>query len=110
MSLAVALRGTPFEITVFAAARSRSGLPRADIRGEPAAVVMDILDPVDVVELRDMLARHANSRFLFLAGRLPLRAAAARIIRQRDAVVLAKSEPSIVVVATLVAMLSGDEP
>ncbi|MBI5288149.1 MAG: hypothetical protein HY873_04175 [Chloroflexi bacterium] len=110
MSLAVALRGTPYDITVVGARPSRSGLPDAAIHGAPAAIVMEIEAAPDVVELRSMLGQHPRSRFLFLAAQLPLRSAVARIIRDHRGAVLARSEPSIVVVATLVALLTGEQP
>jgi hypothetical protein len=105
MELAVGLRGMPFTVTVV---QSERPLARAL---EPAAhwpkamlVTLDGLE--NVVDVRALLSRSPETRFVFIIPQMPPRAALARVVREHGGVILSRGDAPIVVVATFVALLA----
>jgi hypothetical protein len=76
---------------------------------ESTAAVVELHPTSSAIDVRDLLDRSPNVRFVFIADVLPLRHAVARIIRERGHAVLARSEPSFVIAATVAALMAGRE-
>jgi hypothetical protein len=77
--------------------------------GECAGAVVELHATSSTIDVRDLLERSPNVRFLFIADALPLRHAVAHIIRERGHAVLARSEPSFVIAATVAALMAEHE-
>jgi hypothetical protein len=109
MNLALAFRGTPYEITAAEQTRAIRAAMRFAMR-HPAAMVVSLDGKENVAEIRELLSASPRTRFLFLLPQMPPRAALSRIVNTCGAVILSADESPIVVVATLIALLSGDAP
>ena len=107
MSLAVALRSSPYDVTVVdpgdvpLAEVARHGASTATV----AAAVVELTGPETVIELRTLLRSWPETRCLFVVRTMPLRATLARIISQNGGVILSKDEQPIVITATLITMM-----
>ena len=72
----------------------------------PEAAVVWLNADENVWEIGTLLQTHATTRFVFLARELPLRAAIARVIYRAGGVVLRAADNSLIIVATLTALLA----
>jgi hypothetical protein len=75
-------------------------VPEADV----AIVGLD--SRTNVVELRELLAAHPETHFIFLEPEFPPHAAVARIVTANGGVILRSYESPVVIAATLIGMLS----
>jgi hypothetical protein len=107
MELAVAFRGTPYEITAVEPARAMPAATRL-ARRRPAAMVVSLDGKENLAEIRALLSASPLTRFLFLVPGMPPSAALSRVVNASGASILAAAEAPIVVVATLVALLARD--
>jgi hypothetical protein len=108
MSLAVALRSSPYDLTVV----NPGDLPLAEVArhgASAAAAVIELTGAETVVELRELLRIWAETRCLFVVRTMPLRATLARIVSQHGGVILSKDERPIVITATLITMMMDVE-
>lgn len=105
MELAVAFRGTPYEVTAVEPVRLLRTARRLAER-HPAAMVVSLEGNENVAELRALLAASPGTRFLFLAPQMPPRAALARAVQASGAAILSAREAPIVIVATTIALLA----
>ena len=105
MELAVAFRGLRYQVTV-----SEADVPvKAATRlawHAPTAMIVALEGNENVVDMRTLLSATRATSVLFLAPAMPPSAALARIAHTSGAEIIAADEPSVVIVATLVAMLS----
>lgn len=109
MNLALAFQGTPYEITAAEQRRAIGAAMRAAMR-HPAAMVVSLDGRENVAEIRELLSASPRTRFLFLLPQMPPRAALCRIVNTFGSAILSAGEAPIVVVATLIALLSGGGP
>lgn len=87
------------------------GTARDVVRTSPAAMVVVLAGTENIVEIRELLTAGPATRFLFLMPDMPPTAALARLLNAHGAAVLARDDPSLVIVSTLVALLAnGDVP
>jgi hypothetical protein len=107
MELVVAFRGAPYSVAAVESARPLRAATEMASR-DPAAIVVRLDGRENVVEVRELLDSCPRTRLLFLVPEMPPSAAIARVVRSFDGAILASSEPAIVVVATLVAMLRAE--
>jgi hypothetical protein len=97
-----------FKVTIFHAAHAVSSLPASQDQGAAAAVIE--IDPTaSALDVRALLDRSPNVRFVFVARELPLRHAIARVIRENGHVVVAPDESPLVIAATVAALLAERE-
>ena len=110
MRLAVAFGQMGYSVSA-AESRAITSTARDIVRTSPAAMVVALSGTENVVEIRELLTTAPTTRFLFLLQDMPPTAALARLINAHGAAALAKDDPSLLVVSTLVAMLArGDVP
>jgi hypothetical protein len=105
MELAVGLRGMPYTVTVV---QSERPLARAlePVAHWPEAMLVTLDGLENVVDVRALLSRSPETRFVFIIPQMPPRAPLARVVREHGGVILSRGEASIVVVATFVALLA----
>jgi hypothetical protein len=105
MELAVGLRGMPYTVTVV---QSERPLARAlePVAHWPEAMLVTLDGLENVVDVRALLSRAPETRFVFIIPQMPPRAPLARVVREHGGVILSRGEASIVVVATFVALLA----
>jgi len=107
MELAVAFRGTPYEITAVESAEPINAATR-HAEERPAAMIVALGGNENVAGMRSLLAASTGTRMLFLVPRMPTSPALARIVREAGGVVLWAREAPIVVVATLITILTRE--
>jgi len=107
MELTVAFQGAPYDITAVESVRTMPTATRLAQR-HPAAMVVSLDGNENLTEIRALLLASPITRFLFLVPGMPPSAALSRVVNASGASILAAAEASIVVVATLVALLARD--
>jgi hypothetical protein len=103
MDLALQLVGTATP-TVLEAARPVDALLSRPAHAEAAVVYLE--GGENVADLRALFASHDGTRFLLLAPSFPPHAAVARVVAEHGGAVLPDGESSVVIAATLVALLT----
>jgi hypothetical protein len=100
--------GAAFAVTVVHTPHPTLGL---QVRREqtPSCAVVELEPVASAVDVRALLDRSPGVRFVFLAERLPLRHAVARIIREAGHTVLERDDAPVVIAATVVALLAAHE-
>jgi hypothetical protein len=73
----------------------------------PSCAVVELEPMVSAVDVRTLLDRSPGVRFVFLAERLPLRHAVARIIREAGHTALERDDAPVVIAATAMAVLAA---
>jgi hypothetical protein len=105
MELAVGLRGMPYTVNVV---QSERPFARAlePVAHWPKAMLVTLDGLENVVDVRALLSRSPETRFVFIIPQMPPRAPLARVVREHGGVILSRREAPIVVVATFVALLA----
>lgn len=108
MTLVVALRQMGYSVIV---SESRAILRTAHdlARCEPAAMVVSLSGAENVVEIRELLSIDVATRFLFLMPSMPPSAALTRLMNAHGAAIVAREDPTLLVVSTLVALLADGD-
>jgi hypothetical protein len=106
MTLTVALSSAPYEITASEPLDTLEGA-RKLIKHEPAAMIVALPGDELVSDIRELLSASDRTAFLFLVPDMPPRAALARLVNQHGSAILSPDEPTVVVIATLFALLAG---
>ena len=109
MTLAVAFSDGPYEITVTDAADT---LVRARhlVTRHPVAMIVALRGDELLPDVRSLLTISKDTRFLFLAPRVPPHAALARVVKEHGSAILGRYEPLVLIVATVVGLLAGPAP
>lgn len=76
------------------------------VRSGADCVIVPLTGRESVVEVRELLSAAGDTAILFLAERLPLRSALARVIDGAGHTILAAAEGSSTIEATLIALLA----
>jgi hypothetical protein len=97
-----------FAVTVVHTRHPTLGL-NVRIGQTPNCAVAELEPAASAVDVRALLDQSPDVRFVFLAERLPLRHAVARIIREGGHAVLARDDEPLVIVATATALLAPRE-
>jgi hypothetical protein len=105
-SWGAALQGARYGVSL-AEAPEPVRMARRLMQLRPAVIVIGLSGNESVVDLRDLLEGHGDTRVLLLAPRMPVRAAFARVADRYDAVILSREEPPIVIASTVIAMLAA---
>lgn len=106
MTLAVALSDAPYEVTASEPADTLQTALRF-VQHEPAAMIVALRGNELINDIRDLLSASDETAFVFLIPEMPPRAALARVMNTHGAAILCADEPTVVVVATLVALLAS---
>jgi hypothetical protein len=109
MTLAVALSDAPYEVTASEPADTLETARRL-ARHEPAAMIVALRGNELISDLRELLSVSDQTAFLFLIPEMPPHAALARIMNAHGAAILCADAPTIVIVATVVALLASRSP
>jgi hypothetical protein len=109
MTLAVALSHAPYEITASEPVDTLQ-TARQLIQHEPAAMIVALPGNELISDIRELLSASDRTAFLFLIPDIPPRAALARLVSQHGSAILSAREPTVVVVATLFALLASRSP
>jgi hypothetical protein len=109
MTLAVALSNAPYEIT---ASEPVDTLQTAHqlVQHQPAAMIVALPGNELISDIRELLSASDRTAFLFLVPDMPPRAALARLVNTHGSAILSAHEPTVVVVATLFALLASRSP
>ncbi len=105
MSLATGFPEMPLVTTMIETARPVVRL-LASTAGRPDAAIVWLTDHDNVVDIRTVVRRWPDTRFLFLTAVFPPSPAMSRIIRSSGGVALSESESNVVIMATLLALLA----
>ncbi|HZP25458.1 MAG TPA: hypothetical protein VFB90_00235 [Dehalococcoidia bacterium] len=76
---------------------------------ESEICIVPVVNWCNAADLRALFACHPTTRFLFLAAEFPPAPAIARIVDELKGVILRRNESSVVVAATLLAMLASEK-
>lgn len=106
--LAIAFRGTPYEITAVEPVRTIRTAMRLAQRS-PAAMVVSLKEAENIAEIRALLEASTRTRVLFLVPSMPPSAALSRIVHTYRAGILSCDEAPIVIVASLIALMADDQ-
>jgi hypothetical protein len=106
MTLAVALSSAPYEITAAEPADTLQTARRL-IQHQPAAMIVALPGNELISDIRELLSASDRTALLFLIPDMPPRAALARLVNAHGAAILSAQEPTVVVVATLFALLAS---
>jgi hypothetical protein len=109
MTLAVALSNAPYEVTASEPADTLRTARRL-IQYEPVAMIVALPGNELISDVRELLAVSDRTAFLFLIPDMPPRAALTRLVDAHGSAILGAHEPTVVVVATLVALLASRSP
>jgi hypothetical protein len=109
MNLAVALSDAPYEVTASEPADTLHTARRLT-QHEPAAMIVALPGNELISDIRELLAVSGRTAFLFLIPDMPPRPALARLVNAHGSAILSAHEPTVVVVATLVALLASRSP
>jgi hypothetical protein len=109
MKLAVALSDAPYEVTASEPADTLHTARRL-IQHEPAAMIVALPGNELISDIRELLSVSDRTAFLFLIPNMPPRTALARLVNAHGSAILSAHEPTVVVVATLVALLASRSP
>jgi hypothetical protein len=104
LRLAMEIGPATISPTIVEASSPVQSLLRRPIAADAAVVYLDGSE--NVADLRELLTAYADTRFVLLAPTHPPPAALARVAGEHGSVFLRRSESSMVIAATLVAMLS----
>lgn len=109
IALAEAFSDGPYEVTV---ADPADTLERARhlVGRHPSAMVVALRGGELIPDVRSLLALSEKTAFVFLVPRIPPHPALARVVREHGSAVLARDEPAVVVVATVVSLLARHTP
>ena len=105
LQLAIGLHGTPDTVTVAESARPLArALQLVTQRPKAMLVTLDGLE--NVVDVRALLSRSPETRFMFIVPQMPLRHPLTRVVVEHGGAILSRKDELVVVVATLVALLA----
>jgi hypothetical protein len=74
-----------------------------------AGAIVQIGEDSSAIDVRALLDRSPNVRFVFVANALPLRHAVARVIRERGHAIVSRQDSPFVIAATLIALLAASD-
>jgi len=106
--LATAFQGTPYQITAVEPARTIRTAMRLAQRS-PAAMVVSLEGTENIAEIRALFEASTRTRFLLLVPSMPPSAALSRIVHTCGAGILSSHDAPIVIVASLIALMAGDQ-
>jgi len=109
MTLAVAFSDGPYEVTV-AEPVDTVGRARRLVARHPAAMIVALRGGELIPDIRSLLSISDRTAFLFLVPEMPPHAALARVVNAHGSAILSASEPTIVIVATLVGLIAQRSP
>lgn len=93
-----------YDVTVVQTARPVTSLK---FSGEGVSCAVVVLSSHDsAMDVRELLDRSPNVRFVFLADELPARPAVGRVIRERRHALLSRKEPPFIIAATAAALMA----
>jgi hypothetical protein len=109
MTLAVAFSDGPYEVTV---ADPVDTLGRAChlVARRPASMIVALRGDELITEVRALLSISYRTSFLFLVPHMPPRAALARVVNAHGSSILSASEPTVIIVATLIGLMAQRSP